>query len=55
MVVYAAACWNRYYPKPDNVGRVFKDYNSAIDYLYKIKETYGNKYDYYEIFEYEVE
>ena len=55
MVVYAVACWDQYYPGYDNVCRVFKDYDRAVEYLAEIQELYGNNYDYYKIFEYEVE
>ena len=55
MVVYAVAYWDQYYPRPDNVGRVFKDYDRAVEYLAEVQELYGNDYDYYRIFEYEVE
>ena len=55
MVVYAVACWDQYYPGYDNVCRVFKDYDRAVEYLAEIQDLYGKDYDYYRIFEYEVE
>ena len=55
MVVYAVAYWDQYYPRPNNVDRVFKDYDRAVEYLAEVQELCGNDYDYYRIFEYEVE
>lgn len=55
MVVYAVACWYKYDRSADNVKRVFKDYTRAVEYLTESQDLYGNNYDYYEIFEYEVE
>lgn len=56
--VYAVACYDNYYPIPDNVRKVFSNEKDAYQYLEELREVHRAKdcvYDCYEVFDYVVE
>jgi hypothetical protein len=53
MIVYAVIGYDRYYPCPDNVEKVFASYERATEYLEALQKT--GRRDYYDVVEYMVE
>lgn len=56
--VYAVVCYDRYYPIPNNVRKVFSNDRDAYQYLEELRQEHrakGSMYDYYEVFDYKVE
>lgn len=54
-VAYAVGYYDLHGSGLFSLDRLFNDYDIAINYLNKLKETKAGKYDHYKIFECEVE
>lgn len=54
-VAYAVGYYDLHASGLFSLDRLFNDYDIAINYLNKLKETKAGKYDHYKIFECEVE
>ena len=55
MIVYAVACWESYYPSPDNVLKVFVSEQKALEFKMEQESKKSGRYANFDIFEYEAE
>lgn len=55
MIVYAVACWESYYPSPDNVLKVFMSEQKALEFQMAQESKKSSRYLNFDIFEYTVE
>ena len=53
--VFTVIGYDRYYPSPDNVLKVFISHERAVEYLEEAETGKYSKRDYYDIVEYVVE
>ena len=55
MEIHAVACWDHYYPSPDNIEGVFTNYEEASKFLCELQSSHrekGRERDNYDIFTY---